>query len=126
MISDAVRGFIDKRSSIPGAAKVVPSPQAENVHEFFLGLYTSAAKPLPHERYMVKGSVDANIKFDEQFRCSGEEIRLLAVTTETQTMRRKFGTQMPAWFRASLLSLAETSECRSGPSPEPHSHLFIG
>ena len=74
MISDAVRGFIDKRSSIPGAAKVVPSPQAEKVHEFFLGMYTSAAEPLPHERYMVKGSVDANIKFDEEFRCSGEEL----------------------------------------------------
>ena len=41
---------------------------------FFLGLYRSAAEPMPHEHYMVKGSVDKNIEIDEDlvFRRSGE------------------------------------------------------
>ena len=34
-------------------------------HEFFLGLYQSAAEPLPHEKYMVRGSVDKNIEIGE-------------------------------------------------------------
>jgi len=40
--------------------------QAQKVHEFFLGLYRTAAEPLPHEHYMVRGSVDNNIEITEK------------------------------------------------------------
>lgn len=67
----ASRGGIDLRRAIPGAAIVREAPQAERVHEFFLGLYKSAAEPLPHEQHIVKGSVDENIALDERIRSSG-------------------------------------------------------
>ena len=35
------------------------------MHEFFLGLYRSAAEPMPHENYMVKGCVDQNIELED-------------------------------------------------------------
>ena len=34
---------------------------------FFWGLYRSAAEAMPHEHYMIKGSVDKNIEIEEDF-----------------------------------------------------------
>ena len=67
-LSEAARGKLDGREAIPGAPAVRRAPQSEKVHEFLLGLYKSAAEPLPHEKYMVRGSVDNNIQVDEEFR----------------------------------------------------------
>ena len=64
-LTEAFRGKLDGRLAIPGAQKPKAAPQTERVHEFFLGLYKSAAEPLPHEKYMVRTSIDRNIEFDE-------------------------------------------------------------
>ncbi len=52
---------------IPDGRKFVPkgSTQAMRVHQFLLELHMSAAEPMPHEHYMVKGGVDGNIECDE-------------------------------------------------------------
>lgn len=36
-----------------------PSPQTDRVNQYFLELYMSAAEPLPHESYMVRGTTGA-------------------------------------------------------------------
>ena len=62
----SAHGGIDLRRKVDGAAiKPQGAPQQQKVHEFFLGLYRSAAEPMPHESYMVKGCVDQNIEFEE-------------------------------------------------------------
>lgn len=43
------------------------APQTQLAHEFFWGLYRSAAEAMPHEHYMIKGSVDKNIEIEEDF-----------------------------------------------------------
>ena len=66
---------LDLRRSIDGLSAPRDGPQAQKVHEFFLGFYRSSAEPMPHEHYMVKGCVDKNIEIDEPLvlRCSGDE-----------------------------------------------------
>ena len=64
-LTEAFRGKLDGRLAIPGVKTPRAAPQTERVHEFFLGLYKSAAEPLPHEKYMVRSSIDRNIEFDE-------------------------------------------------------------
>ena len=60
-------GALDMRREIGGMSVQRDAPQARLVHEFFLGLYRSAAEPMPHEHYMIKGSVDKNIEVEEDF-----------------------------------------------------------
>ncbi len=63
---NATHGRLDLRRQIDGAARRPrATPQLQHMHEFFLGLYRSAAEPLPHENYMVKGRVDNNIAVEE-------------------------------------------------------------
>ena len=64
-LTEAFRGKLDGRLAIPGVKTPRAAPQTERVHEFLLGLYKSAAEPLPHEKYMVRSSIDRNIEFDE-------------------------------------------------------------
>ena len=63
-IKKLIEGQLDLRSVLPNRAQA-GEPQAQKVHEFFLGLYRTAAEPLPHEHYMVRGSVDKNIDITE-------------------------------------------------------------
>ena len=50
--------------SVRGSA-VRDSPKTKLINQFFLELYMSAAEPMPHEHYMVHGSVDGNIECDD-------------------------------------------------------------
>ena len=66
---------LDMRRSIDDILAPRDSPQQQKVHENFLGLYKSVAEPLPHEHYMVRGSVDKNTQINEdmEFQRSGGE-----------------------------------------------------
>ena len=64
-ISRASCQQIDLRRSIPGVKLAKEACKDMACHEFFLGIYQSAAEPLPHEKYMVRGSVDKNIEVSE-------------------------------------------------------------
>ena len=74
-LTEAFRGKLDCRLAIPGVKTPRAAPQTEPVHEFFFGLYKSASEPLPHEKYMVRTSIDRNIEFDEAaFKTTGSGV----------------------------------------------------
>ena len=55
------------RRETGGTSAPRDAPKAQLCHEFFLGLYRSSAEPMPHEHYMIQGSVDKNIEIEEDF-----------------------------------------------------------
>ena len=102
-IKKLIEGQLDLRSVFPNRAQA-GEPQAQKVHEFFLGLYRTAAEPLPHEHYMVRGSVD---KISISQRTIGGSRKFRSSMRPTST--RRYGTLTGPWWKTSQLSLAAKS-----------------
>ena len=110
-LSKCAKGRVDLRAEI--APTMREAPQARKVHEFFLGLYRTAAEPLPHEHYMVRGNVDRNIDITEnlgssRFRSSRRRRRTVPMSA------RKCGPPTGRWSATLQRSLATKSGSLDG------------